>query len=101
MGKRNPMAKALASDLYRKRVVGSEKVYDRRQEQAAIAEEQAHVYEDGEVIGWSDNRHTRTGERYLLCWDADKGEAYCCGETLSEFGADNLSIGERQRLELL
>jgi hypothetical protein len=107
MGKRNPIAKALASDLYRRRVVDSEKAYDRRQETAAIMEQlspyqtglHALAYEDGEIIGWSQNSNGEE-ESYLLCWDAEKMEAYCCGETLYEFGEHNLSIGERKRLGL-
>lgn len=34
----------------------------------------------------------------LIQWDADAGKPYTAGETLAEFGEDNLTAAERVRL---
>lgn len=46
---------------------------------------------DGEVIGLDT-------DGCILQWNADDGSVYNCGETLAEFGADNLTESERARL---
>lgn len=50
-------------------------------------------YEDGEVIG-TDH------DGCIICWNAKTEEHYNCGETLEEFGEDNLRNRERKRLGL-
>jgi len=50
-------------------------------------------YHDGEVLGLD-------ADGCVIQWDADRGAAYNSGETLEEFGADNLRAHERGRLGL-
>lgn len=45
-------------------------------------------FADGEVIG-TDN------DACLIAWDASIGAAYNCGESLADYGAENLSDVER------
>ena len=54
---------------------------------------EATKYTDGEVMGLdTDGR--------IIQWDADKDEPYNCGETPEQFGLDNLTPVERERLGL-
>jgi hypothetical protein len=46
---------------------------------------------DGEVLGIDE-------DGCLVQYDADNGTAYNCGETLDEFGIDNLTQSERDRI---
>lgn len=48
-------------------------------------------YEDGEVLGVDKDGG-------LLQWNAKTGEPYNCGETLEQFGANNLSATEHTRV---
>ena len=46
---------------------------------------------DGEVLGID-------SDGTLLQWDADKEEVYNCGETIEEFGEDQLTPQELETL---
>lgn len=49
------------------------------------------VLEDGEVIGLD-------GDGCVICWDAENGMPYNCGDTPEEFG--EMTEVERRRLEV-
>lgn len=51
----------------------------------------AEEFEDGEVIG-------RETDGTLICWNSVSKERYNCGQTLEQFGLDDLTDKERQRL---
>jgi len=44
-------------------------------------------YVDGQILGVDT-------DGCLICWDADNGISYNCGETLKEYGEDNLTPDE-------
>ena len=50
------------------------------------------VYKEGEVICLS------SGDKCVIQWDAQHKLAYNCGETLEEFGVNNLRAEEKKRL---
>jgi hypothetical protein len=49
-------------------------------------------YKDGEVIGIDNGK--------VIQWDGDKQEVYTSGETIDEFGINNLTDLELVRLNL-
>ena len=59
----------------------------------AFADDFPDLPEDGTVLGLD-----RDG--CLLLWDGDKRAVYNCGETVEQFGADNLDAEEKERLGL-
>ncbi|WP_146139379.1 hypothetical protein [Simplicispira suum] len=54
----------------------------------------ASLLADGEVLG-------RDGDGGMIQWDASSGAPYNSGETVEEFGLDNLSGAELNRLNLV
>lgn len=54
----------------------------------------ASGFADGEVIGMDNDER-------LILWDGPVATPYNCGETLDEYGVDNLTEVERKRLGIL
>jgi hypothetical protein len=53
-----------------------------------------HAYLDGEVLGIDNDSN-------VILWDADKEKRYNCGETINQYGINNLTDKEKHRLNLL